>query len=216
MKASSLETAFDTLVLPALARARRDRLARQLSRAEYARIVEVTRKLVEYQPGDAPSGPEGAPDQNAAATVVARVPLRDAVDETALAMLGRLLTPAGFLVHVVPPGPPSVETVAALQAAGAALVCVGAVGPGGGRRLRHLVKRLREAAPDTPILVYQCGVARTAARRRALRAAGADAFVTSLIKARAEALRLAARPEDPAAAESPSWPELSPVPEEAR
>ena len=131
-------------------------------------------------------------------------------------MLGRLLTPAGFLVHVVPPGPPSVETVGALQAAGAALVCVGAVGPGGGRRLRHLVKRLREAAPDTPILVYQCGVARTAARRRALRAAGADAFVTSLIKARAAALRLAARPEDPAAAESPSWPELSPVPEEAR
>lgn len=216
VKASSLETAFDTLVLPALARARRDRLARQLSRAEYARIVEVTRKLVEYEPADAPAAPAGAPDSMTAATVVAAVPLRDAVDETALAMLGRLLTPAGFLVHVVPPGPPSVETVGALQAAGAALVCVGAVGPGGGRRLRHLVKRLREAAPDTPILVYQCGVARTAARRRALRAAGADAFVTSLIKARAAALRLAARPEDPAAAESPSWPELSPVPEEAR
>ena len=217
VKASSLETAFDTLVAPALARARRDRLARQLSRAEYARIVEATRKLVEYEPVDAPAEAAGAPDQMTAATVVAAVPLRDAVDETALAMLGRLLAPAGFLVHIVPPGPPSVETVAALEATGAALVCVGAIGPGGGRRLRQLVKRLREVAPDTPILVFQCGVARTAGRRRALRAAGADAFVTSLIKARAEALRLAARPEDPAGAESrSSWPELSSVPGEAR
>ena len=90
--------------------------------------------------------------------------------------------------------------MAALEAAGAALVCVGAIGPGGGRRLRHLVKRLREVAPDTPILVLQCGVARTAARRRALRAAGANAFATSLARARVEALRLAARPDDTAGA----------------
>jgi hypothetical protein len=152
----------------------------------------------------------------AAATVVAAVPLRDAVDETGLAMLGRLLGPAGLLVHIVPPGPPSVETVAALEGAGAALVCVGAVGPGGGRRLRRLVKRLREVAPDTPILVLQCGVARSAARRRALRAAGANAVATSLTQARREALRLAARPEDTAGPEPRPWPGLSPVPEEAR
>jgi predicted PurR-regulated permease PerM len=200
VESSSLEAAFDTLVAPALARARRDRRSRQLSRVEYARIVEVTRRLVEGRPADPPAGPAGAPDQMAAATVVAAVPLRDAMDEAGLAMLGRLLAPASFLVHIAPPGPPSVETVAALEAAGAALVCVGAIGPGGGRRLRHLVKRLREVAPDTPILVLQCGVARTAARRRALRAAGANAFATSLARARVEALRLAARPDDTAGA----------------
>ena len=216
VESSSLEAAFDTLVAPALARARRDRRSRQLSREEYARLVETGRRLVEGQPADPAAGPAGAPDQMAAATVVAAVPLRDAVDETGLAMLGRLLGPAGFLVHIVPPGPPSVETVAALEGAGAALVCVGAVGPGGGRRLRRLVKRLREVAPDTPILVLQCGVARSAARRRALRAAGANAVATSLTQARREALRLAARPEDTAGPEPRPWPGLSPVPEEAR
>jgi hypothetical protein len=109
-----------------------------------------------------------------------------------------------------------VETVAALEAAGAALVCVGAVGSGGGRRLRRLVKQLRGVAPDTPILVLQCAVARRAARRRALRAAGASAFATSLAQARVEALRLAARPEDPAEALSRQWARLAPLPEEAR
>ncbi len=197
VKAGSLETAFDTVVVPALARARRDRRARQLSRADYARIMNAIRHLVTHQPVDPSAGPTGAADEAAATAVMAAVPLRDAADETGLAMLGRLLGgPAGCLVHIVPPGPPSVETVVALETAGAALISVGAIGPGGGGRLCDLVKSLRNVAPDTPILVLRCGVAPTARMRRALRAAGASAVATSLAQARVETLRLAARPKE--------------------
>jgi len=113
-----------------------------------------------------------------------------------LAMLSRLLTPAGIVVHIVPPGAAAVEAVAALETEGAALICVGAVGPGGARRLCELVKRLRDAAPGTPILVLRCGMGKPVALRRALRAAGANAYVTTLAEARVEALRLAERPEE--------------------
>ena len=197
VKSGSLETAFDSVVVPALTRIRLDRQSRQLSRAEYARIVTATRQLTARHPAESSAaGPGTAEDEGVAATVVAAAPLRDGVDEVGLAMLSRLLTPAGIVVHIVPPGPAAVEAVAALETEGAALICVGAVGPGGARRLCELVKRLRDAAPGTPILVLRCGMGKPVALRRALRAAGANAYVTTLAEARVEALRLAERPEE--------------------
>jgi hypothetical protein len=158
--------------------------------------MNAIRHLVTHQPVDPSAGPTSAADELAATAVVAAVPLRDAVDETGLSMLGRLLGPSGSLVHIVPPGSASVETVVALESAGAALICVGAIGAGGGSRLCDLVKDLRDVAPDTPILVLRSGVAPTARMRRALRAAGASAVATSLAQARVESLRLAARPKE--------------------
>jgi len=197
VKSGSLETAFDSVVVPALARVRLDRQSRQLSRAEYARIVTATRQLTTHHPAEPSAAvPAAAEDEVVAATVVAAAPLRDGVDEVGLAMLSRLLTPAGIVVHIVPPGPAAVEAVVALETEGAALICVGAVGRGGARRLCELVKRLRDAAPDTPILVLRCGMGKPVALRRALRAAGANAYVTTLAEARVEALRLAERPEE--------------------
>jgi CheY-like chemotaxis protein len=196
VKSGSLETAFDTVIVPALARIRLDRHARQLSRAEYSRIVKAIRHLARHQPDGPPAATTGAENAIAATTVVAAVSLRDRVDEAGLTMLGRLLGPAGPLVRIVPPGPPAVDAVAALESEGAALICVGAIGPGGARRLCKLVRRLRDATADTPILVLRCGVTRTVAMRRALRAAGATAYVTTLAEARVKVLRLAARTED--------------------
>jgi predicted PurR-regulated permease PerM len=190
VKSGSLEAAFDSVVVPALARVRLDRRARRLSRADAVRIVKTARRLVEEQPPEPTAAPAGAGGKTEAAAVVAAVPLRDAVDEAGLAMLGRLLGAAGYLQHLVPAGPPSVETVAALEATGLPLICVGAVGSGGGRRLRDLVKRLRDITPDTPILVWRSGGGEmSAALRRALHSAGADTVVSSLDEARAEALR---------------------------
>jgi CheY-like chemotaxis protein len=196
VKAGSLGTAFDTVVIPALARIRLDRHSRQLSRAEYARLVTATRLLVTHQPAGPPGAPAGQGNDLVATTVVVALPLRDAVDEVGLAMLGQLLDPPGSLVHIVPPGPAAVDAMAALESEGATLICVGAVGPGGARRLCEFVKRVRDAHPDTPILVLRCGVAKSVGLRRALRAAGATAYVTTLAEARVEALRLAARREE--------------------
>lgn len=218
VESGSLETAFDTVVIPALARLRLDRRSRQLSRAEYARIVDATVDLVKHQAADPPAGPARAPGDVATSTVVVAVPARDAVDETGLVMLGRLLDPAGFLVRTasVSARPSSLDTAAARETAGAALLCVGAVGPVSVRRLRELVKRLREVTPDTPILVLRCGVATSAATRRAFGAAGANAFASSLAEARVEALRLAPRPKELPGALPRPWRGLVPQPEEAR
>lgn len=196
VKSGSLEATLDTVIVPALGRIRLDRLARQLSRAEYRRIVKATRRLAMHHTADPGGGPGGAGEEIAPTTVVAAVPLRDSVDEAGLAMLGQLLAPAGALVRMVPSGLPGVDAVAALEPEGVALICVGAVGPGGARSLCELVRRLHDAAPDTAILVLRCGITGNVGMGRGLRATGASAYATTLAEARDEALRLVARPKE--------------------
>jgi len=64
------------------------------------------------------------------------------------------------------------------------------VGNGGRRRMRHLVKRLRQSQPDTPILAGRWGAGNTADMRADLATTGADDVAISLAEARTEILRL--------------------------
>jgi predicted PurR-regulated permease PerM/CheY-like chemotaxis protein len=210
-RAGSHETAYDTILVPALARARHDRETGQLSAVEYAHVIDTTRAVLERA---APPKPDDAAPP-AATVVVAGCPTDDDADCVALEALGQLLEPAGYAVEVVPAGILVAELLKTVEASRPSSICLSALEASG--RARHLVKRLRTAFPDLPILVG-CWGFHGAEPRRELRAAGADDVVSSLADARASTLRLtrpsAHRRTSPQRT-TPGWVELEPAVKEA-
>jgi len=132
----------------------------------------------------------------------------DRIDRTArIEMMARLLEPEGCTVEIAPAGGLVSEMMATVEASRPSLICLGALEGIG--RARHLVKRLRVAFPDFPILVGCWGL-HGAEPRRELRAAGADDVVSSLAEARTSALRLtrsSARQSPHASRTTPSGPD---------
>lgn len=195
-RATSLTAAFDRIIAPALARARQDRETEQLTQEEFARILSVIRDIIEKTPmsPDGAAAPEPTP---AAAARVAACPARDEVDALGLAMLARLLEPAGFELRIAPGGGLVGEALALLETEAPALVCVGAVGGAGRGRMRHIVKRLRMSLPDTTILAARWGAGAGPVVRADLTSAGADDIATSLAEAHVEMLRRLGAPSEP-------------------
>jgi predicted PurR-regulated permease PerM len=189
----SLEAAFDGVLMPALSRAQRDHGLGRLTPDEYERILGATAALVARL--DAPEG-EGRPDlpppdPAPGILVIAGCPVGDEADRIALTMLDRLLPPDALRMSIAPAGGLVSETVAFVQELSPALICVGSLGVSRFGRVRHLVKRLRAAAPEVPILVGRWGAPRVIGDRQALWAAGASEVATSIAEARREAARIA-------------------------
>jgi predicted PurR-regulated permease PerM len=187
-KAGSREGAYDDVLVPALARAHRDREAGQLTPDEYARVIESTREVLDRAEPSAPDSAPASPAPPTASIVVTGCPARDEADRVVLEMLGRLLQPAGLAVHVAPAGGLVSETVARIKAARPSLVCLGSLEGNG--RARHLAKRLRAACPRTPIVVGCWGLRGNPRTRTQLDLAGVDEVVASLADARSAVLRL--------------------------
>jgi len=187
---ASLEEVFDAIVAPAIMRARHDRENDQLTRQEYTHMLGMLRELVEEAPTEAPRAEADAETPVCIRTQIAGCAARDEADGLGLQMLARLLAADGCAVHIAPAGGLVGEELAAVDAAPPALVCVAAVGNGGRRRMRHLVKRLRQSQRDVPILAARWGAGNSSALRADLVEIGADDVVTSLAEARAEILRL--------------------------
>jgi CheY-like chemotaxis protein len=210
-KIRSHEAAYDTILVPALARARRDRETGQLTAVEYAHVIDTTREALERAAPKA-SDDAAAP---AAPVVIAGCPTDDDADCVALEALARLLEPEGYTIEIAPAGMLVSELLTTVQAARPSVICLSALEASG--RARHLVKRLRAAFPDLPILVG-CWGFHGAEPRSELRAAGADDVVSSLADARASTLRLtrpsARRRTSPQQA-TPGWVELEPAVKEA-
>jgi predicted PurR-regulated permease PerM len=187
---ASLEEVFDAIVAPAITRARHDRENDQLTRQEYAHMLVMLRELIDEAPAEAPRAEAAADTPLCIRTQIAGCAARDEADGLGLHMLARLLAADGCAVHIAPAGGLVGEELAAVDAAPPALVCVAAVGNGGRRRMRHLVKRLRHSQRDVPILAARWGAGNSSALRADLVEVGADDVVTSIAEARAEILRL--------------------------
>jgi predicted PurR-regulated permease PerM/CheY-like chemotaxis protein len=207
-RASSVGAAFDTILVPALARARHDREADHLTRVEYAHVIESTRQVLERAargPDDQSATP---PRPETSSVVVAGCPVHDEADRIALAMLSRLLEPGTYSVQSAAAGGLVSELTASVHDCGAALICVSALEGRG--HTRHLVKRLRSTCPEIPILVGCWGLRDPKDARAELVAAGADDVVITL----AEACVAVARMTDPASPRTTGWPDLEPATKE--
>ena len=194
VKAGSDLAAYDSILVPVLARARRDHEIGQLPPAEYAHVIETTGAVLGRAVAAAPTPAPDPPGAEALErVVVAGCPVRDEADRVVLETLNRLLAPDGYSVQIAPAGALIAETIATVVATNPAAIFVSSVGESG--RARHLVKRLRSACPEIPIIVGCWGLPGSAKLRTDLCAAGADDVVTTLSQAWSDLLRLTPGPK---------------------
>jgi predicted PurR-regulated permease PerM len=186
-RASSLEAAFEGIVAPALARARHDFETDQLSRDEYRRILDLVRALFAETPVPEPDPTAPPPPQTRAA--IMGCALRDEADAIGLAMLNHLLQPLGGEMPIVIGNGLVGEALAEVEAARPTVVCIGTVGAGGRRRMRHLVKRIRLSGSATTIVAARWGAGPARQVRAELATTAADVTAASLAETRAEILR---------------------------
>ncbi|MBN8905185.1 MAG: AI-2E family transporter, partial [Rhodospirillales bacterium] len=133
------------------------------------------------EPPDRDALPEAWRGEGAVLCVAGRGPL----DEAAAAMLAQLLTKHGLGSRVEPHSAVSRSGIANLDVSGVAMVCISYLEiTGTPSHLRYLLRRVRQKAPDAPILVGLWPAEEAVLRDERLRAAvGADYYATSLREA---------------------------------
>jgi predicted PurR-regulated permease PerM len=192
-KGSELE-AFDSILVPAMARARRDREQGQLPQEEYDRLIETTHAVLDRAITAKPAeAPEALGSQSNERVIVAGCPVRDSADRVVLGTLNRLLERDGYTIEIVPAGALVAETLATVQQMNPASILVSSLEESG--RARHLVKRLRGVCPDIPIVVGCWGFHGSSRLRTDICAAGADDVATTLAQARNDLIRVTPGPE---------------------
>ena len=152
-------------------------------------VARATREILDVLASDAPAPSRGdteAPsvsDPGADTRVrIVGCPARDETDAVALEMLRRLLDPAQCPLELVGAAMLTAEVVAWVDQHRPAVVCIGAVAPGGLSQARHLCKRLRSQCPELKIVVGRWGLHdEMGADRQQLLAAGADHVETTVL-----------------------------------
>jgi hypothetical protein len=162
IKTEAPESVYDSLMLPALSYAERDRLEQRLSSEEEAAIIDATRELI----SDAAEGirrhAETAPLAAAAdaSLLGPREPLRvlgyavnGSADEVALAMLAHLLNDLPLTMETTGARMQAVELVSLVGDRKFSVVCFADLPPTSSSKTRYLVRRLRAALPELRIAV---------------------------------------------------------------
>jgi predicted PurR-regulated permease PerM len=185
-KMSGRERVFDELLVPALAYSRRDREQDKLTEADEHFIQLATSEIIEElderqtdREAEGPAAPAGPK------VSILGCPARDEEDRLALEMLQQLLDPARWELEIV--GGETLTSELLIRAANEkpAVICIGAIPPGGLAHTRYLCKRLRQRLPDVKIVVGRWGLRGHVERNvEQLREAGADQIDTKLLETR--------------------------------
>ena len=179
------ESAYDTLLLPALYYAKQDRDRGLLSENDAQFVGQATREILDVLAHDDPAASEKGPGDNAGIdtrVTIIGCPARDEADVLALEMVRHLLDPVRYRMEVTRPGMLVAEVLARVDLHRPAFLCIGAVAPGGLSQARHLCKRLRSQCPELKIVVGRWGLHdEMDADRQHLLAAGADRVETTVL-----------------------------------
>jgi predicted PurR-regulated permease PerM len=197
VKATSAEQLYDEVLVPALNYAKRDRERENLTEADEQFILRGTREIVEDLGERQLAAAEKAADKVAEAAGPQAVPPlhpkvrilgcpgHAEVDRLALDMLGQLLDPARYSIEVLSTEMLSAELVALAAEKEPAVVCIGALPPGGLAHTRFLCKRLRAQLPRAKIVVGRWGLKGDVEQnQQQLQDAGADQVETTLAETR--------------------------------
>jgi predicted PurR-regulated permease PerM len=183
-----LADVYETVLLPVLLHAERDRSRGRIDEQEERSVVGAVREIVDALGGAAPAAPEG----------LERIPVfgcaaRTEADAVVLAMLRDLLMPSGIELEIGSADRLSAELVQEVRERGVGVVAVASLPPGGLAQARYLCKRLRAAVPGVKIVVGRWSAPDEAAEvRTAMTAACADTVATRLLELR-DAVAEAAR-----------------------
>jgi predicted PurR-regulated permease PerM len=192
-KTSPPEQVCDTLLVPALNYVKRDRERDELTEADEQFVLRATREIVEdlgerqaaaavAAGAQVPAGAGAGPPPK---TRVLGCPGHDEADALALEMLRQLLDPARWEMEVMSAEVLSAELVSLAGEKEPALVCIGALPPGGLAHTRYLCKRLRARLPGARIVVGRWGLkGNVEQNQEQLREAGADQVETTLTETR--------------------------------
>jgi predicted PurR-regulated permease PerM len=190
-KASPPEQVYDTLLVPALNYVKRDRERDELTEADEQFVLRATREIVEdlgerqaaaAARANTPAVEGARPPRK---TRVLGCPGHDEADALALEMLRQLLDPARWEMEIMSAEVLSAELVSLAGEKEPALVCVGALPPGGLAHTRYLCKRLRARLPEARIVVGRWGLkGNVEQNQEQLREAGADQVETTLAETR--------------------------------
>ena len=193
-KASSPEQVYDEFLVPALSFAKRDRERDDLTEADEQSVLQAMREILEdlgerrEVVTQAEQLIHAADRSNASATIPLRVlacPARDQADRLALEMLRQLLDPAKWVVEIAAVETMTADLVAQVAEQAPALVCIGALPPGGLAHARYLCKRLRARLPEVKIIVGRWGLTGgVEANRDQFQEAGADLTATTMLETR--------------------------------
>lgn len=187
-KVAPIEEVFDGLLVPALNYVKRDRELGDLTDADEQLVLRATRELVEDLGARRLAAASAQPTPAAPPAARIRIlgcPGHDEADALALEMLGQLLDPARWEVEILSVEMLSSELVARAGEKAPAVVCIGALPPGGLAHTRYLCQRLRARLPDTKIVVGRWGLkASVRENLEQLREAGADEMDVTLLKTR--------------------------------
>jgi predicted PurR-regulated permease PerM len=182
------ESVYDAVLLPALYYAKQDRDRGLLSEDDAQFVGQATREILDVLAHDAPAssvrdrGELSVNDPGDTPVRILGCPARDEADAVALGMVRHLLDPARYRIEVSGTGMLTAEVVAWVGLHRPALLCIGAVAPGGLSQARHLCKRLRSQYPELKIVIGRWGLHdEKEPDRQHLLAAGADYVETTVL-----------------------------------
>jgi predicted PurR-regulated permease PerM len=193
IKTQPPRTVYDSLLLPALNYAERDRLEQRLSPEEEVAVIDATRELVA---DTAKSIRDIDPEPEAAPTDLLppgpRQPLRvlgyainGVADELALEMLAHVVNDLPVVIETLGTRMTASDLVSLVQTQGASVICLSDLPPSPASKTRYLVKRLHAALPDVRILVGRWGPPALADESAPeLRNAGAVLVASTLMETR--------------------------------
>ena len=191
VKTSPPEHVYDELLVSALNFVKRDRERDDLTEADEQFVLRATREILEdlgerQGTGDKAEATTSATEALAPHKIlVLACPGRDEADRLALEMLRQLLDPVKWELEVLSVEMLSAELVALAAEKEPAVVCIGALPPGGLAHARYLCKRLRARLPVTKIVVGRWGLrGNVQQNQEQLREAGADQVETTLLETR--------------------------------
>ena len=207
---------YDTILVPALSRAERDRARDEIDDREQEFVWRVVGEVVDDLELDVHQGPSlddatapavdetqpaAAPPQPGEVAALG-IAANDRSDALVLRMLGQLLAHSGCPFEVVTAVDSPLALSEALEGREPRLILLSHLPPVGLTSARYLVKRLRSLEADLPILVGRWGEHGTKNAAERLQGAGASEVVFTLEDAKQAVLR-AYGLASPAASPSP-------------
>jgi predicted PurR-regulated permease PerM len=212
------ESVYDAVLLPALYYAKQDRDRGLLSEGDAQFVGQATREILDVLAHDAPAPSErdtgdGSVSDPAGTPVrILGCPARDEADAVALEMVQHLLDPARYRIAVSGTGMLTAEVIARVDLDRPALLCIGAVAPGGLSQARHLCKRLRSQYPELTIVVGRWGLHdEKDTDRQQLLTAGADYVETTVLDTQRRLAQVGLTLGRPAPASPPVLPWITPT-----
>ena len=176
LKKKPLEDLYDSVLIPALSLAERDRHHERLDKVSAEFVISNTRRIIaelfeerrdetrESSPPsrEIPAPPNQPNESESRASLTARtpvanpkivvVPARDAADEIVAAMLCQLLTRAGYAATCIPLGKPAEMILKSAQSA-PDIVCISALPPYAVAHAKSVYAKLSAQLPQTGVLL---------------------------------------------------------------